>query len=323
MASDARLLVGFTPESSDAEAVARELPGIPWVSAEEAPVELWRPIEAMLLGNARRELPNWKPADTPRLRFVQCMHTGLDNFPFARFDASVAIAGNVGAYAPFVAERAVALLLEAGHRLGANHAAVRAGVLRPAVENHYLAGSRVVILGFGAIGAEVARRVGAAGAIVEAVTRSGARPEGVARAYAADQLTEAVAAADAVIECRPLTNATRGTIDARVLGAMRPDAVFVNIGRAGTVDEAALYERLRRTPTFTAALDVWWSEDYASGRLRTDHPFVELPNFLGTPHNAALGPGATERGFRTALTNLRRFFDGEVPRSLADRREYS
>lgn len=322
MSSDARLLIEFDPDPHEVATLAAQLPDVPWASASSTPPAQWGSVEAMLVRSARLDLTGWTVAATPALRLVQCLHTGLDNFPFERLSPSIAVAGNSGAYAPFVAERALALLLEAGHHLPTNHAAVALGQLRPALANRFLAGSRVLILGYGAIGEEVGRRVRAGGASVDAVTRDGRRPAEVDHAFAADDLRRAVASADTVVECRPLTTRTRGTIDAAVLGAMRPDACFVNVGRAGTVDEGALYEHLRHTPTFTAAIDVWWSEDYPTGRLAARFPFAGLPNFLGTPHNAALGHGAKERAFRTAVENLRRFFAGETPRGIADRTEY-
>lgn len=320
--AEARLLLGFAPDAKDQETLSAELPEVAWVAAPTSERTDWGSVEALLVGNLRRELPTWTAESTPRLRLVQCLHTGLDTFPFDRVPTPVQVAGNGGAYAPFVAERAIALVLELGHQLPADHAAVRAGTLRPAPSNRFLVGSRVLILGFGAIGEEVARRAIAGGATVDAVTRDGRRPTEAQRAFPADELVRAVADADVVVECRPLTTRTRGTIDAAVLGAMKMDARFVNVGRAGTVDERALYERLTAVPTFSAAVDVWWQEDYTQGRLGASFPFTELPNFLGTPHNAALGPGARERGFRIAVQNLVRFFAGERPRSLADRAEY-
>lgn len=322
MGTDPTLLIGFLPEPSEAAILAEALPTTRWVSGVASRAAEWGSIEALLIGNLHRELPNWGPRDTPSLRFVQCLHTGLDTFPFERFAPSIWIAGNGGAYAPFVAERAIALLLEAGHHLAANHAAVRAGTLRPAPANRFLVGSRVLILGFGAIGQEVARRAIAGGATVDAVTRDGRAIDGIELVFPAAALERAVSGADAIVDCRPLTARTRATIDARVLAAMRPDACFVNVGRAGTVDRSALRARLQSTPTFTAAVDVWWTEDYANGRLAEGPEFGDLPNFLGTPHNAAIGPGARARGFQTAVANLRRFFAGERPRSIADRDEY-
>lgn len=317
-----RLLLGFRPDDGAVAILARDLPDVAWAVASSTDLTEWGSAEALLVGDLRRELPTWAPRTTPRLRLIQCLHTGLDTFPFDRVPTSIAVAGNGGAYAPFVAERALALILELAHHLPANHAAARAGQLRPASANRFLLGSRLVILGFGAIGTEVARRAIACGATVDAVTRDGQRPSGVERAFPSTSLAEAVAGADVIVDCRPLTERTRGSVDAAVLRAMKPEASFINVGRAATVDERALFDRLTAVPTFSAAVDVWWQEDYPHGHLGASFPFTDLPNFVGTPHNAAIGLGARERGFRCAVENLKRFFTGTPPRFVADRSEY-
>jgi phosphoglycerate dehydrogenase-like enzyme len=181
----------------------------------------------------------------------------------------------------------------------------------------------VLLLGYGEIARAIAERLRPFEARIHGLSRSGAPAPGVDRMFAPESLVEAVADADVVIDCRPLTRATRGTITAGVLDRMRPTAIFVNIGRAATVDEAALFEHLQRRPGFRAALDVWWEEDFGSGRLASRFPFAELPNFLGSPHVAGVGAAPRDRAIAMALENLARFFRGELPRHIADRREYA
>ena len=282
----------------------------------------WPHVVAWLVGSIDRELPAWTFDRTPRLRFVQRLFTGLDDFPFDRFPESVRIAGNVGAYAPFVAEHAVALLLAVTHNVIANWEKVRAGQLRPPVSNRYLAGRTVLILGYGEIGRAVARLSRPFGPTVEAVTRSGRSEPTLARTYPADRLADALGSADAVVECRPLTDATRGSLDGSMLARMRRGAILVNVGRAATVNPAALFARLTAEPEFRAAFDVWWEEDFEGGSIRHPFPFGTLPNFLGSPHVAGIGAEPRSRSFRMAAENLHRFFSGETPRHLADRGEY-
>jgi phosphoglycerate dehydrogenase-like enzyme len=141
--------------------------------------------------------------------------------------------------------------------------------------------------------------------------------------YPADRLREAVAQGDFIFEARPLTNLTAGSIGKAELESMRPEAIFVNVGRAGTVDEEALYRHLERHPSFRAGLDVWWNEDYEHGALPSRFPFSQLPNFVGTPHSAGVAPGAEPRVLRLALENLARYFHDGHPAHVVDRREYS
>ncbi len=317
-----RLLVTVKPREAVDRAIGARLVGIPWTYAERSAPAAWSPVEAMLVGAVERELPKYEATSTPRLAFVQRIYTGVDGFPFDRFATSVRIAGNVGAYAPFVAEHAVALALAAARNLRGSHEQVRMGRLRPPPEHRLLWGRTAVVLGYGEIGRGIAERLSGFGTRVVGVNRTGKMAPGVVAMYPVDHLDGALAEAEFVFDTRPLTQATRGSLGAEQLGAMRPDAVYVNVGRAATVDEEALYRHLVDHPQFRAALDVWWDEDYDHGALSTRFPFADLPNFLGSPHSAGFGPGVEGYVLEMALENLGRFFRGEEPRHIVDRREY-
>ncbi len=317
-----RLLVTLPVSPGLRATIAGRLPGVPVKFATPADEGPWPTVEAMLVGSLARELPRWRRDLAPRLRFVQQLFTGLDRFPFAAFGPEVAVAGNVGAYAPFVAEHAVALVLALAHEIVPNFEKVRRGTLRPPTPNRYLLGGTALILGFGEIGRETGERLRAFGMRVEGVGRTGDPRPGADRMHTAAELASALAGADVIVDCRPLTRATRGTIDAAALAAMRPTAIFVNVGRAATVDETALFDHLRRHAEFRAGTDVWWREDFEGGELGSAHPFVGLPNFLGTPHVAGVGSAARSRAETLAVENLVRFFSGIGPHHVADRADY-
>jgi phosphoglycerate dehydrogenase-like enzyme len=323
--STPRLLVTLKQRPEVGAAIDRALPEIPWAYDAVLDSGHWSHVEALLVGSLTRENASFDASKTPSLRFVQRAYTGLDGFPFAWFPPTVQVAGNVGAFAPFVSEHALALALAAGRDLRQGQAMIAAGRLRPAPEMRILYESTVVILGFGEIGREIARKTAAAGAHVVGLNRTGRSDPACERMFASDRLQEAVALGDFVFEVRPLTKLTAGTIGPAELDAMRPDAVFVNVGRAGTVNEEALFLHLRAHPSFRAATDVWWAEDYALGTISPRFPFAELPNFFGTPHCAGGGAGARSadaRALSFAIENLARFFREGRPLHLADRNEY-
>lgn len=322
-AAPARLLVTVPGSENLRQAVRSRLAGVPVEYATRDSSGPWPAVEAMLTGDLARDLPWWRPERTPRLAFVQQLYTGLDRFPFDRVPPHVQVAGNVGAYAPFVAEHAVALLLALAHEIVPNSEKVRAGRLRPPTPNRYLIGRTALVLGFGEVGRATSARLRALGMRVEGVSRLGAPDPEADRMHPASGLGEAIAGADVIVECRPLTRKTRGTLDAAMLGRAREEAILVNVGRAATVDEAALYEHLRSHPRFRAASDVWWQEDFEKGELGAAHPFAALPNFLGTPHVAAVGAAPRARAETQAVDNLARYFSGEGPRHIADRSEYA
>jgi phosphoglycerate dehydrogenase-like enzyme len=322
--SSSRLLVALKPRDAIPAALARGLPEVAWAYAAAEHPESWEAIEAILVGSVDRELGAFDAARTPRLAFVQRLYTGLDGFPFERFPERVKVAGNVGAYAPFVAEHAVALALAAARAIVPAQAQVRARSLRPAPEIRLLFGGSATILGYGEIGRAIARRLAGFEMRIAGVNRSGRMAPGCSAMWPADRLVDAVADADLVFDARPLTLATAGTIGATELAAMRPTAIYVNVGRAGTVDEAALYRHLVNHPEFRAALDVWWEEDFAHGTFESRFAFSELSNFVGTPHCAGFGPSVAVESYvlARAVENLARYFRGEPPQYVVDRREY-
>lgn len=318
-----RLLLAIRARGSIDRTVNDRLPGVPWRYATGGSPDDWGAVEAMLIGSVERELPGMDLRSLPALRFVQRLYTGMDGVPFGRFPPGVRFAGNVGAYAPFVSEHAVTLALAAARDIPRAHALVASGTLRPPPAQRLLWGKTALILGYGEIGRAVAARLSGFGVHLLGLNRTGRPAPGCEKMFAADQLVDAVRDADFVFDCRPLTRSTEGTVDASVLAAMRPTAVFVNVGRAATVDEEALYRHLASHPEFRAALDVWWHEDYGGGRITHRLPFPELPNLVGTPHSAGFGEGVDQYVLERALENLERFFRGEPPRYLVDPADYS
>ncbi len=317
-----RLLLVLRPREELLEALPRILPRIPSVFLSKGSPADRAGIEAALLGPMVLEGQRFVPGDYPRLRFVQRIYTGVDDLPFAEFPKTVAIAANSGGFAPYVAEHAIALALGSARSLVAGHAQVAAGALRPPPEVRTLRGETAVILGYGAIGRAIAERLRALVDRIVVVNRSGAPAPGCDAVFPASRLREALREGSFVFEARPLTASTARSIGTEELEAMPRNAVFVNVGRGGTVDEEALYHHLRATPTFRAAFDVWWDEDFEEGRIRHRFPLPSLPNFLGSPHSAALAPGGPGLAVTLALENLARFFRSEPPLHVVDRSEY-
>jgi phosphoglycerate dehydrogenase-like enzyme len=317
-----RLLVALRPHEEVGRILGERLPKVEWEHVAEGHPAHWEHVEALLLGSVERDLANAEVSSMPRLQFVQRVYTGMDGIPFERFPETVRFAGNVGAYAPFVAEHAVALALAAAREIPRAHALVRAGQLRPTPVQRLLWDRTAVILGYGEIGRAIAHRLSGFGTRVYGLNRTGRMAPGCLGMFPAERLREAVHEGDFVFDARPLTRSTAGTIDASVLAAMRAEAIFINVGRAGTVHEESLYRHLSENPGFRAALDVWWNEDFVRGRIEHRFPFADLPNFVGTPHSAGFGPGVESYVLERAVANLRRFFDGQEPRHLVDRTEY-
>ena len=170
-----------------------------------------------------------------------------------------------------------------------------------------LSGRTLVIVGLGQIGAEVARLAAAFGMRVIGLNRTGGGDwphlDVLARV---DSLDDWLPRADAIVISLPLTEATRGLIDATAIRDIKPGATLVNVGRGGVVDEAALVEALREGRLAGAALDV-----FATEPLGEDSPLWELPNVLLSPHTAGLSMRENERIVALFVENLRRYLQGE------------
>jgi len=280
-----------------------------------------RAADVLLVWNWRREL---RPGEGPTLpaRFVQLLSAGADQLPFDQLPPGAVVAGNVGAYAEPMAEHAVAMALALLKRLPQHHAELAAGIWDQASLNRRVRGAVCAILGLGGIGKATGRLLRALGARVHAINTSGHTDEPVEFVGTLADLDAVLAAADVLVIALPLTRRTRGLIGARELGLMRPNAILVNVARGAIVDQAALYEHLRSQPEFAAGIDAWWAEPFGGGEFRVDHPFFELPNLLGSPHNSALVPGIMEQAMGRAAANILRFLRGEPMTGVVDAADY-
>ena len=246
-------------------------------------------------------LPDWMDRETleamprlGRLRVVQALSAGTDWIE-ARVPPWATLCNARGARDVAVAEWVVGALL--GDAYGQFEAA-RSRRWSDAVPRE-LHGATVLIVGFGSIGREVERHLEPFGVTVIGVARQ-AR-DGV---HSVAELPHLVGQADAVVVLAPLTPETRGLVDAALLGRMRDGALFVNAGRGGVVDTAALVAELR-SGRLRAVLDVVDPEP-----LPDDHPLWDLALAI-TPHNAGDSAAADERSVRFGAEQLVRFARGE------------
>ena len=121
-------------------------------------------------------------------------------------------------------------------------------------------------------------------------------------------LPELLQRSDFVVLACPLTEETRGLIDASALGQMKPTAYLINIARGAVIDEPALIEALRSGRLAGAGLDVLSSEPAPA-----DHPLLSLPNVFATPHVAGLSAEAVRRAWQCVASNVDRVERGERP----------
>ena len=272
-----------------------------------------RNASAILARDTGKDLHTGEAGQIHSARLIQFITAGID---FVKLDAlpiTVPIASNGGAYAEPMAEHGLAMTLAAAKRLLIEHAALIRGEFNQHTRNRSLSGKVCGILGFGGIGIATARLMRAMGMHIHAINRSGRSNEPADWIGSVADLDSLLAASDVLIVSTPLTRATRNWIGARELALMKPDAILVNLARGEIIQEAPLFAHLQAHPTFFACIDAWWVEPVRHGTFRMDHPFLTLPNVIGSPHNSASVPGMTEAALRRAMANIRRVLAGEAP----------
>jgi D-2-hydroxyacid dehydrogenase (NADP+) len=229
-----------------------------------------------------------------KLAFIQSISAGTDQFSREQLmQAGIRLASAQGVNERAVAEHAMALMLAIARKLPQardNQAARhwRGMIGEIAGREDELGGKTLVVVGFGRIGARLARLAKAFDMRVIGVKRDPAvAPSGAADEIVAQSaLSVALAQADFVALTCPLNDSTRGLIGASAFAAMKPTATLINVARGRVVDEPALIDALRTRRIAAAALDCVWDEP-----LPQASPLWELPNVLVTPHTA----GETQR----------------------------
>ncbi len=168
-----------------------------------------------------------------------------------------------------------------------------------------LRGQRALIVGFGAIGRRLVELLRPFDLAISGYRRHPRGDEGVPM-IAADALGTALAQSDHVIDILPESLETRGFFNADRFAAIKPGAVFYNIGRGATVDQTALEAALRSGRLRAAWLDVTDPEP-----LPEDHPLRTTPNCYITPHIAGGFSTEMQALVQHFIENLRRFRIGE------------
>ena len=249
----------------------------------------------------------------PRLRFIQSVSAGTDQFDKAALAAAnVRLASAQGGNERAVSEHAMALLLSLTRQLHLGRDAQTARHWRPMIADRTtredeLGGKTLVIVGLGRIGLRLAALASAFGMRVIGVRRNTQPQPNVEAVLPPDRLLEAMAQADVVALTCPLTPQTEGLISAQALAAMKPSALLINVARGKVVDEDALITCLQEGRIAGAGLDCFHEEP-----LPPTSPLWDIKRAIITPHSA----GETrlyEKNICDILEdNLRRLFSGQT-----------
>jgi len=258
-----------------------------------------------------------------RLRLLQVPGAGLDRIDRSQLRAGLAVAnvyGHEAGIAEYVIGAMVALTrslqrLDQKLRAGEWESQWSVGTPAPPLWPE-LAGKTLGILGFGHIGESLARRAHAFDMRVCAVRRHAqpGSPHGWISVGGPERLDELLGRSDYLAVTLSLSAETRGLMDARRLGLMKPSAYLINVARAEIVDEQALYNALAKGRLAGAALDVWYRYPTGAGSTApATAPFHELSNVIMTPHVSGWTEGMLEARAGVIAENIARTARGEKP----------
>ena len=265
-----------------------------------------------LVGDADALLATYVGTDlleaAPDLRWIQALSSGVDFLDIeAIADHGVALTNAAGVHAEPIAEQVLGYLLTFERGIHTGIQQQQEGVWQR-YSGGEIRGKTLGIVGLGAIGSRTAEYAQAFGMTVVGTKRDpDTVPDAVDEVYAPEELFEVLGQAEYVLLSCPLTPETRGLVGSEELGAMKGDAVLVNVARGEVVDEDALVYALQQGGISGAALDVFETEPLPPASVLWD-----LPNVVVTPHMAGSTPDKFGRVAEIFAENYEVFADGRL-----------
>ena len=312
-----RIVLCYPVEAKHLAQIAAIAPGAELVDAGQARVAAEILEADIFCGHAKEHPVPWdEVVRRGRLRWIQSSAAGLDHcLTPSVVGSEIVVTSASGVLADQVAEHALALItgLLRGLPVFFRAQQRKEFVRRPTRDLHR---ATIGIVGFGGNGrrlAEVLRVF--KGRIVATDMFPGDQPDYVDSLWPADRLDDLLAVSEIVILAAPLTDATRGMIDAAALARMKPDALLVNMARGPLVVESALIDALRSGRLAGAGLDVTEIEP-----LPVDSPLWTMPNVIITPHVGGQSATRIDDMTRFFCENLGRWQSGRRLLNLVDKR---
>ncbi|MDB5810186.1 MAG: hypothetical protein JWN94_2308 [Betaproteobacteria bacterium] len=246
----------------------------------------------------------------PALKWMQVFNAGVDHPVFATvLERGVRLTTSSGTAAEPIAQTAIAGLLMLARNFPHWIKGQRERTWSPLATTDFprdLRGQTMLVYGLGAIGVEIARLARLLGLKIIGVRRSSTAVECVDEMHTPAELPALLARCDWLALACPLTNETRGMVDAALLAKLPRGARLINISRGEVVDEPALIAALQSGQLGGAYLDV-----FAQEPLPAASPLWDLPNVIVTPHNSNASDGNDARVNVLFLDNLLRFAKSE------------
>eukprot|EP00210_Caulerpa_lentillifera_P001044 g1007.t1 len=276
----------------------------------------WDGVEVIVASSRSYLLQNIL-TKTKRVRWIYCTSAGINHLPVEQIKSmNIPITNGKGAYSHSVAEFSL---------FACNYFAKNCARLMTAkkekkwdqFEVEELRGHTMAIIGLGDIGFCTAKIAKAFGMKIIGVRRNLSLNEEekliIDEIYSPEDTARVMGFSDYIVAALPLTPKTTGMIDSTCIKAMQPHAVFINVGRGETVDEAALIEALQHNKIRGAGLDV-----FAVEPLPETSPFYDLENVLISSHTSWKVKLAVEKTYSVFARHLRKYINGEYLDNVVD-----
>lgn len=282
---------------------------------EDTLAQSLREADILLVTDFRTELLRRHWAQAQRLRWIHATSAGVDALMFDELVQSNVVVTNArGIFDDAISEFVLGQILMFAKDF---HGSFRYQQQRhwQHRESERLENRKVMVVGAGAIGRAIGRRLQANDMQVLGIASRSREDPVFGTVAGQDALPELLPAADFVVIAAPLTEQTRGLFNSRLLACMAPHSRLINIGRGPIVVTDALLEALRSEQIAGAALDVFEQEP-----LPPQHPLWELPNVILSPHMAGDFIGWQEALTGQFLDNLARWQDAAPLFNQVDKR---
>jgi len=245
-----------------------------------------------------------------KLKFLQCLATGVDSVPIVKaHERGIPVCKAGDLYSIPIAEWCVMKILSVyKHSRWYEHEQAERAWRRFVSETpmRELYGKRIAIAGTGDIGNATAMRLRAfEPAEIVGLNTDGRDVSGYDKCYRTEEMADFLEGSDIIVITLPVTATTRQIINTEALSIIKDDAILVNVSRGSIVDEQAVIEKLQSTPTFSFAADV-----FAKEPLPTDSPLWELENAFIAPHNSFVTDKRPKRLFDCIFKNLEAYMTG-------------
>ena len=266
--------------------------------------------------------------NAPKLKLLQKTGAGVDDMPFDALKEETYMANTSGSNPVPLAEGAVALVMALAKRIVPRHKTFMGG--REGTRGVLVTGKTAGVLGMGAIGSEVAKRLKALGMNVIGLRRERneeLRKElGIDWLGGVDELDNIMKESDFLVVTVPLTPDTEGMLGEHEFSLMKEGSYVVNVARAAIIQEKPLYDVLKSGKLAGAGIDVWWQPHFwdtlwnVEDKPASKYPYWELDNVICIAHQIGSSDSQSEASLGIMVENIIRTRDGLPPVNQVDKK---